>query len=108
MQRGGLIEHWRQEFWPSADRCSETATGGSDGEIIQAISVADMQGSFYVLFFGMMRKKSNHCLNIIKNAEWQIAYCTGCGLAAVSFIIERLIHRSKEKRESEVIRPYLN
>ncbi|XP_032780449.2 ionotropic receptor 93a [Daphnia magna] len=83
MQRGGLIEHWRQEFWPSADRCSETATGGSDGEIIQAISVADMQGSFYVLFFG-------------------------CGLAAVSFIIERLIHRSKEKRESEVIRPYLN
>ncbi|EFX89958.1 hypothetical protein DAPPUDRAFT_309629 [Daphnia pulex] len=52
MQRGGLIEHWRQEFWPSADRCSETATGGSDGDTIQAISVADMQGSFYVLFFG--------------------------------------------------------
>jgi hypothetical protein len=56
MQRGGLIEHWRQNFWPSADRCSETATGGSDGDTIQAISVADMQGSFYVLFFG---KKKN-------------------------------------------------
>jgi hypothetical protein len=57
MQRGGLIEHWRQEFWPSADRCSETATGGSDGDTIQAISVADMQGSFYVLFFGMKKQK---------------------------------------------------
>lgn len=52
MQRGGLIEHWRQEFWPSADRCSETATGGNEGDTIQAISVSDMQGSFYVLFFG--------------------------------------------------------
>ena len=58
MQRGGLIEHWRQEFWPSADRCSETATGGSDGDTIQAISVADMQGSFYVLFFGMKKQKT--------------------------------------------------
>lgn len=108
MQRGGLIEHWRQEFWPSADRCSETATGGSDGEIIQAISVADMQGSFYVLFFGIRKTKAYPHLNMITNTEWIFAYCIGCGLAAVSFIIERLIHRSKEKRESEVIRPYLN
>lgn len=61
MLRGGLIEHWRQEFWPSADRCSDTATGGNDGDIIQAISVSDMQGSFYVLFFGI----SIHSLNIL-------------------------------------------
>ena len=52
MQRAGLIEHWRQQFWPRADRCSETATGGNDGTGIQAISVSDMQGSFYLLAIG--------------------------------------------------------
>ncbi len=52
MQRAGLIEHWRQEFWPRPDRCSETATGGNDGSGIQAISVSDMQGSFYLLAIG--------------------------------------------------------
>lgn len=64
MLRGGLIEHWRQEFWPSADRCSETATGGSDGSVIQAIDVSDMQGSFYVLFFGKTLSKVDQKVDI--------------------------------------------
>ena len=54
MIRGGFIEHWREEFWPSADRCSETATGGDDGSFIPAISVSDAQGSFYLLFIGKL------------------------------------------------------
>ena len=83
MRRGGLIEHWHQDFWPSKDRCSETATGGADGNVIQPISVADMQGSFYLLFFG-------------------------CGLAGVIFLIERYLHKRKMKLEGDVIRPYLN
>lgn len=53
MQRGGLVEAWRKQFWPSADRCSETATGGAEGSVIQAINVSDMQGAFYLLFAGM-------------------------------------------------------
>jgi len=83
MQRGGLIEHWRREFWPNADRCSTTATGGNVGDVIQAISVSDMQGSFYVLLIGL-------------------------GLACVIFFFERLHHHKKAQQESELIRPYLN
>ena len=52
MQRGGLVEAWRKQFWPSEDRCSQTVYGGNDGSVIQAISVADMQGSFFLLFGG--------------------------------------------------------
>jgi len=83
MQRGGLVEHWRRKFWPNADRCSTTATGGTDGDVIQPISVTDIQGAFYVLFIGT-------------------------GIAFIIFMIERHHHRKLAKIESELIRPYLN
>ena len=83
MHRGGLVEAWRAKFWPTADRCSETATGGAEGSVIQAINVSDMQGAFYLLF-------------------------GGSGGALLIWIIERLVHRNKRRADSGFIRPYLN
>ena len=106
MQRGGLIEHWRREFWPNADRCSTTATGGNVGDVIQAISVSDMQGSFYVLLIGNIRWDSTfkiRCCNFFLNVT-----NAGLGLACVIFFFERLHHHKKAQQESELIRPYLN
>ena len=52
IQRGGIIEYWRRTFRPTQDRCSITAYGGTVEEVVQPISVVDMQGSFYVLVIG--------------------------------------------------------
>ena len=101
MQRGGLVEHWRRKFWPNADRCSTTATGGTDGDVIQPISVTDIQGAFYVLFIGKIQCKISQAIYIkIANA--------GTGIAFIIFMIERHHHRKLAKIESELIRPYLN
>lgn len=103
MQRGGLIEAWRKQFWPSADRCSETATGGSEGSVIQAISVSDMQGSFYLLFGGKIRFRTNQ-----RESSFENFITSGSILAGICFFIERTIHKKTTRRDNEYIQPYLN
>ncbi|KAK7084681.1 hypothetical protein SK128_009076 [Halocaridina rubra] len=48
MQIGGLVQKWKQDFWPKKDKCSTTAYGGSDAT--RTVSLSDMQGSFFLLF----------------------------------------------------------
>ena len=50
MQVAGLIQKWKQDYWPKKDKCSSTAYGGS-GET-RTVSLTDMQGSFFILGMG--------------------------------------------------------
>ncbi|XP_076061279.1 ionotropic receptor 93a-like [Oratosquilla oratoria] len=50
MQTGGLIQKWKQDYWPKKDKCSSTAYGGGDAS--RTVSLSDMQGSFFLLFIG--------------------------------------------------------
>lgn len=49
--QAGLTEKFKQDFWPSEDECSASARGGTGTTAV--VSVLDMQGSFYILFFGI-------------------------------------------------------
>ncbi|XP_069170054.1 ionotropic receptor 93a isoform X2 [Procambarus clarkii] len=53
MQVGGLIQKWKMDYWPRKDRCSVTAQGGGD-DATRTVSLADMQGSFVLLFLGFL------------------------------------------------------
>jgi hypothetical protein len=46
----GLIQKWKQVFWPRDDECSTTARGTQTTTVI--VNVSDMQGSFYILMLG--------------------------------------------------------
>ena len=50
MKTGGLIQKWKQDYWPKKDKCSSTAYGG--GDATRTVSLSDMQGSFFLLFLG--------------------------------------------------------
>ncbi|XP_047486802.1 LOW QUALITY PROTEIN: ionotropic receptor 93a-like [Penaeus chinensis] len=52
MQIGGLIQKWKQDYWPKKDKCSSTAYGG--GDATRTVSLSDMQGSFFLLFLGFV------------------------------------------------------
>ncbi|XP_042864338.1 ionotropic receptor 93a-like [Penaeus japonicus] len=52
MQIGGLIQKWKQDYWPKKDKCSSTAYGG--GDATRTVSLSDMQGSFFLLFLGFL------------------------------------------------------
>nr|AGJ51190.1 olfactory ionotropic receptor IR93a [Panulirus argus] len=52
MQIGGLIQKWKQDYWPKKNKCSSTAYGGSDAT--RTVSLSDMQGSFFLLFLGFV------------------------------------------------------
>ena len=46
----GLIQKWKQVYWPSDDECSMVNRGGQSTTVI--VNVSDMQGSFYILMLG--------------------------------------------------------
>ena len=50
MLEGGLILKWERMNWPSDDKCSLTATGNNEEH--RVVTIADIQGSFWILFFG--------------------------------------------------------
>ncbi|KAK8399557.1 hypothetical protein O3P69_003545 [Scylla paramamosain] len=52
MKLGGLIQKWKQDYWPKKNKCSTTAYGG--GDATRTVSLSDMQGSFFLLFIGFM------------------------------------------------------
>ena len=62
MLQGGLPEKWQRMFYPPDDKCSATATGEVDQH--RVVTVADMQGSFYILGFGKFKLYFNP-LNIV-------------------------------------------
>lgn len=50
MQQVGLIDKWLRDYLPKKDRCS---VGSSVLEANNhSVNLGDMQGSFFVLFFG--------------------------------------------------------
>ncbi|XP_069953215.1 ionotropic receptor 93a-like isoform X3 [Cherax quadricarinatus] len=53
MQVGGLIQKWKQDYWPRKDRCTVTAQGGGE-DATRTVSLADMQGSFVLLLLGFL------------------------------------------------------
>lgn len=46
----GLIEKWKNVYWPSDDECAVTARGGQGSST--TVTVTDMQGSFFILGIG--------------------------------------------------------
>jgi len=48
--QAGLIERWKQVFWPPDDECSAGARGGVGSTAV--VTVTDMQGSFFILMMG--------------------------------------------------------
>lgn len=52
MLQTGLIKKWKSRYWPQKDKCSSTSgLVGSDSN--RTVKLGDMQGSFYLLFFGL-------------------------------------------------------
>jgi len=48
--QGGLVQRWKQVFWPADDECSAGARGGVGQTAV--VTVTDMQGSFFILMMG--------------------------------------------------------
>jgi len=48
--QGGLIQRWKQVYWPPDDECSAGARGGVGSTAV--VTVTDMQGSFFILMIG--------------------------------------------------------
>eukprot|EP00090_Calanus_glacialis_P014319 TRINITY_DN2308_c0_g1_i1.p1 TRINITY_DN2308_c0_g1~~TRINITY_DN2308_c0_g1_i1.p1 ORF type:complete len:839 (-),score=174.35 TRINITY_DN2308_c0_g1_i1:100-2616(-) len=48
--QGGLVQRWKQVFWPPDDECSAGARGGVGSTAV--VTVTDMQGSFFILMMG--------------------------------------------------------
>ena len=46
----GLMEKWKQVYWPREDECSKQARGTQTATT--NVNVSDMQGSFFILFIG--------------------------------------------------------
>ena len=44
----GLIDHWKQKYWPRNDKCSKDARSGP-----HPASLADTQGAFVLLVAGL-------------------------------------------------------
>lgn len=65
MQVGGLIQKWKQDYWPKKNKCSTTAYGG--GDATRTVSLSDMQGSFFLLFLGMCVAVSVSPVNLVFN-----------------------------------------
>ncbi|KAK3922695.1 Ionotropic receptor 93a, partial [Frankliniella fusca] len=51
MQQAGLIEKWLLDNLPKKDRCWTSAVGEANNH---SVNLGDMQGSFFVLFFGFL------------------------------------------------------
>ena len=52
--QGGLIQRWKQVFWPPDDECSLGSRGGVGTTAV--VTVTDMQGSFFILMIGKEKK----------------------------------------------------
>jgi len=50
--QGGLVQRWKQVFWPKDDECSAGARGGVGTTAV--VTVTDMQGSFFILMMGCL------------------------------------------------------
>jgi len=46
----GMIERWKQVYWPQDDECNLVKRGAESADTF--VTVSDMQGSFYILFIG--------------------------------------------------------
>lgn len=51
MLQTGLIKKWKSRYWPQKDKCSMTS--GLVRSANRTVKLGDMQGSFYLLFFGL-------------------------------------------------------
>lgn len=78
--QAGLMEKWKQVFWPSDDECAATARGGTGSTSI--VSVTDMQGSFFILMMG-------------------------CFFSLLIMLGECMVHKSNQDKDTAVIKPFV-
>lgn len=51
MQQVGLVEKWLRDYLPKKDRCWSTSSLEANNH---SVNLGDMQGSFFVLFLGIV------------------------------------------------------
>lgn len=80
--QGGLIQRWKQVFWPPDDECSGGARGGVGSTAV--VTVTDMQGSFFILMMG-------------------------CFLALIVLLVECMTAKSwqESEKQSSTIKPFV-
>ncbi|CAH2047486.1 unnamed protein product, partial [Iphiclides podalirius] len=80
MHKAGLIEKWLAERLPQRDRCWRSGTAGQQIDN-HTVNLRDMQGSFFVLFLGIFT-------------------------AFMVLFMEHMYKKRKNRKDSDIIKPY--
>eukprot|EP00095_Tigriopus_kingsejongensis_P008685 maker-scaffold483_size159862-snap-gene-0.37 protein:Tk08685 transcript:maker-scaffold483_size159862-snap-gene-0.37-mRNA-1 annotation:"olfactory ionotropic receptor ir93a" len=78
--QAGLIDQWKNVYWPSDDECAVTARGGQGSST--TVTVTDMQGSFFILVMG--------CFVALLIVFGECSFC-----------------RKKQRTEQSIIKPFV-